>query len=75
MRRGRLLIMLAFILLLGVAAVYLVLRRIGTPTAQPEGTPAAPDIAFIVIAFVVWLVLNAASGGDDHRPGPGRWDG
>jgi pilus assembly protein CpaB len=50
MRRGRLLIMLAFILLLGVAAVYLVLRRIGTPTAQPEGTPAAPDIAFIVIA-------------------------
>jgi Flp pilus assembly protein CpaB len=50
MRRGRLLIMLAFILLLGVAAVYLVLRRIGTPTAQPEGTPVAPDVAFIVIA-------------------------
>jgi Flp pilus assembly protein CpaB len=50
MRRGRLLIMLAFILLLGVAAVYLVLRRIGAPTAQPEGTPVAPDIAFIVIA-------------------------
>ena len=53
MRRGRLLIMLALILLLGVAAVYLVLRRLsggGGGTAQPEGTPAAPDIAYIVIA-------------------------
>jgi pilus assembly protein CpaB len=50
MRRGRLLIMLAFILLLGVAAVYLVLRRIGTPTAQPEGTPVPQDFALIVIA-------------------------
>jgi pilus assembly protein CpaB len=42
--------MLAFILLLGVAAVYLVLRRIGTPTAQPEGTPVPQDFALIVIA-------------------------
>jgi len=51
MRRGRLLIMLALILLLGVAAVYLVLRRLsGSGTAQPEGTPAVQDIANIVIA-------------------------
>ena len=51
MRRGRLLIMLAFILLLGVAAVYLLLRRVQTPTTPTtEGTPVAPDIAFIVIA-------------------------
>jgi len=52
MRRGRLLIMLALIMLLGVAAIYLVLRRLGGGggTAQPEGTPVAPDIAYIVIA-------------------------
>lgn len=50
MRRGRLLIMLALILLLGVAAVYLVLNRIARAPAVPEGTPSAPDIANIVIA-------------------------
>ncbi|HET7012188.1 MAG TPA: Flp pilus assembly protein CpaB [Anaerolineales bacterium] len=51
MRRGRLLIMLAFILLMGVAAVYLVLRRLSAPpTTTGEGTPVAPDVAFIVIA-------------------------
>lgn len=52
MRRGRTLIMLALILLLGVAAVYLVLRRLtgGGGTTPAAGTPAAPDIAYIVIA-------------------------
>jgi len=48
MRRGRILIVVALILILCVVAAYFVTRGITPPTT--EGTPQAPDVAFIVIA-------------------------
>ncbi len=51
MRRGRLLILFALILLFGVAAVYLLLRPKGQPGQPATGTPAAPlDTTTVVIA-------------------------
>lgn len=48
MRRGRILIVVALILILCVVAAYFVTRGITPPPT--EGTPQAPDVAFIVIA-------------------------
>lgn len=51
MRRGRLLILFALIILFGAVAVFLFLRGVTQPPAQVEGTPAVPsDMVEIVIA-------------------------
>lgn len=53
MRRGRLLILVAIILLLGVAAVFLLLQKIKLPGAGPtaaQGTPLPVDRVQVVIA-------------------------
>jgi pilus assembly protein CpaB len=50
MRRGRILIVVALILILCVVAAYFVTRGIGGPTAPADQTQTAPDVAFIVIA-------------------------
>ncbi len=51
MRRGRLLILFALILLFGVVAVYLLLGRRGAAQPPGPGTPAAPlDTTTVVIA-------------------------
>jgi pilus assembly protein CpaB len=50
MRRGRILIVVALILILCVVAAYFVTRGIGTPTGTADQTQTAPDVAFIVIA-------------------------
>jgi pilus assembly protein CpaB len=50
MRRGRILILFALIVLFGVAAVYLVMRRGGGGgTAAPEETPLAPQDTTMVV--------------------------
>ncbi|MEX2030308.1 MAG: SAF domain-containing protein [Anaerolineales bacterium] len=50
MRRGRLLILFALILLFGALAVYFVLRGIGGPTTNGQATPPPAFEARIVIA-------------------------
>ena len=52
MRRGRLLIILAIVILLGVAAVVLLMRTLGQPAGDqgPEGQPAPVNLTQIVIA-------------------------
>jgi Flp pilus assembly protein CpaB len=50
MRRGRMLILVAMVLLLGVLAAFLVLRRFAGSGGEPEGAQAPPDIGQIVIA-------------------------
>ncbi len=53
MRRARVLILFAIILLLGAAALYLIISRGGGDEAQPEGTPEGvipSDIVFVAIA-------------------------
>ncbi len=49
MRRGRILIVVALILILCVVAAYFVTRGVN-PATPTEGTQQAPDVAFIVIA-------------------------
>lgn len=50
MRRGRILIVVALILILCVVAAYFVTRGIGPGTGTADETQQAPDVAFIVIA-------------------------
>jgi Flp pilus assembly protein CpaB len=51
MRRGRLLILFALIILFGAVAVFLFLRGVSQPPAAAQGTPAVPsDMVEIVIA-------------------------
>lgn len=51
MRRGRLLILFALIILFGAVAVFLFLRGVTQQPAEPQGTPAVPsDMVEIVIA-------------------------
>ena len=50
MRRGRILIVVALILILCVVAAYFVTRGLGTPDTTAEGTQLPPDVAYIVIA-------------------------
>jgi pilus assembly protein CpaB len=50
MRRGRILIVVALILILCVVAAYFVTRGLGPGTGTAEQTQQAPDVAFIVIA-------------------------
>ena len=50
MRRGRILIVVALILILCVVAAYFVTRGLGQGTGTANETQQAPDVAFIVIA-------------------------
>ena len=50
MRRGRILIVVALILILCVVAAYFVTRGLGQGTGTADETQQAPDVAFIVIA-------------------------
>jgi Flp pilus assembly protein CpaB len=53
MRRSRIIILFAIILLLGAAALYLIISRGSGEQAQPEGTPEGvmpSDIVFVAIA-------------------------
>jgi pilus assembly protein CpaB len=50
MRRGRILIVVALILILCVVAAYFVTRGLGQGTGTADETQTAPDVAFIVIA-------------------------
>jgi pilus assembly protein CpaB len=50
MRRGRILIVVALILILCVVAAYFVTRGLGQGTGTADQTQQAPDVAFIVIA-------------------------
>jgi pilus assembly protein CpaB len=50
MRRGRILIVVALILILCVVAAYFVTRGLGPGTGTADETQQAPDVAFIVIA-------------------------
>ena len=50
MRRGRILIVVALILILCVVAAYFVTRGVGGGTSTADETQQAPDVAFIVIA-------------------------
>src|SRR3990172_4031225 len=50
MRRGRILIVVALILILCFVAAYFVTRGLGQGTGTADQTQTAPDVAFIVIA-------------------------
>ena len=50
MRRGRMLIVVALILILCVVAAFFVTRGLNPPTTGGEETPVAPDVGYILIA-------------------------